>query len=419
MNLEEFMKSGSVQTWLTGLKSSPDLHSTKYHWAGNLKRFCEWAGKTPDQLIEERKEQLRSEDQRERYSAELKVKAFLDYLTEQGKSPNTRKNHFSAIRNFYKRNYYELTFFRGDGPENETVQEGSRAASKDDINKMLEVSNPRIRALLLFLKDTGLAEADCAKLKLKDINVLEQYDVRPLKEVSEIFLLEPPIPIIVKRKKTKRLTITFMGKESLDALKTTLRLRQQGSAELTIRRYDHDEHKLGIGPETLTLESPLFRSYEKFFQRTNMKVNHLSPAAIGVIVRKAAINAGCWKEGFAAHSLRRYFQTNLEMAGTNPNWIKKMMGHALEGSEGPYSRPEVVTLGQAYMKAYSLLAVSEVAAQKSRVESLEAQVAALSVNGHSKSSEIDDLRCRMAEMEKTLENISKFAQKASEKLPEA
>jgi len=43
-----------------------------------------------------------------------KVKAFLDYLTEQGKSRNTRKNHFSAIRNFYKRNYYELTFFRGD-----------------------------------------------------------------------------------------------------------------------------------------------------------------------------------------------------------------------------------------------------------------------------------------------------------------
>jgi len=71
MNKEEFIKSASVQTWLTGLKSRADLHSTKYHWVGNLKRFCEWVGKTPDQLIEERKEQLHSEDQRERHSAEL------------------------------------------------------------------------------------------------------------------------------------------------------------------------------------------------------------------------------------------------------------------------------------------------------------------------------------------------------------
>jgi integrase len=415
---EEFAKSVAVQTWLGGLKTSMDLHSTKYHWLGNLKRFCEWIGKTPDQLIEERKNDLKSEDQRERHRAEMNVKAYINSLATKGLSPNSRKTYFAALRNFYKRNYYELTFFRGDGPEQEVTQEGSRAASKDDIRRMLEVSNPRVRALLLFLKDTGLAEADAAKLKLKDVSVLESQTVRPLKDIGELFLLELPAPIIVKRKKTKRLTITFMGKESLEALKIVLRIRMQGSAELTIRRYKRIEARLGLAPETLTLESPLFRSYEKFFNRKNMAVRHLSPQSISVIVRRAAINAGIWKEGFSAHALRRYFQTSLETAGTNQNWVKKMMGHALEGSEEPYSRPEVATLQEAYKRAYAHLAVSEVAEQKSRVEQLEAQVASLTMNGHAKKSEIDLLERDVAELREMVMKQTATMQRLIEKTKE-
>jgi len=138
----------AVQTWLSGLKTNMGLHSAKYHWVDNLKRFWEWASKAPDQLIEERKIQFRSEDQRERHRTETNVKACMNYLAEQSKSANSLKTYFGAIRNFYKLNYYELTFFRGDGHEEEAPQEGSRAASKDDINRMLELSNPRVKALL-------------------------------------------------------------------------------------------------------------------------------------------------------------------------------------------------------------------------------------------------------------------------------
>jgi hypothetical protein len=235
--------------------------------------------------------------------------------------------------------------------------------------------------------------------------VLEPNDIRAPKDISEIFLLEPPVPIISKRQKTKKLTITFMGKESFDALKTTLRLRQRGAPELTIRRYNRDENHLGIEPETLTLDSPLFRSYEKFFTRKNMKIKHLSPGAISVIVRKAAVSAGVWKIGFSAHALRRHFQTSLESAGVSANWVKKMMGHALGGEEAPYSRPEVAVLQDAYKRAYSQLAVSEIAEQKSRVEMLEAEVASLQMNGHGKTSEIEKIKAELeisTQREKTL-----------------
>jgi integrase len=294
----------SVQYWLDGLKGNVDPHSTRYHWVRCLKRFCDWAGKDPDQLIEERRVQLKSDDPRVQHEAELQLKRYVDHLQKAGLASNSRKNYFTAVRNFYKRNYCELTFFRGDGPSSETTQEGTRAASKEDIRKMVEVVHPRVRALILFLKDTGLAESDAAALKLKDLMVFESADVRPLRDVSEIFTLEPPVPLITRRKKTKRLTITFMGKESLEAVKTTLRVRQQGSPELQMRRYGRVEKKanLGLQPENLTLASPLFRSYEKFFAKKNLPIHHLSPHAISVLVRKSAIQAGVWKEGFSAHA---------------------------------------------------------------------------------------------------------------------
>jgi hypothetical protein len=398
MKDEEFEDSATLKYWLDSLKGNDSSHSTKYIWKHHLKRFCNWADKTPDKLIEERKEQLLNEDKHVQHQTETRVKEFLKALEDQGLAANTRGSYFMAIRNFYKRNYQELYFFRGDGPGNETSQEGVRAASKEDISKMLEVSNPRIRALILFIKDTGFAEADVAKLKLKDLGI---------NDVAELFSLDPPIPLIARRQKTKRRTITFIGKEGWDALKTSLRIRQQGSPELMIRRYNRVEQKLGLLPEMLTLDSPLFRSYEKFFARKDMVIRHLSPHAISVIIRKAAIQASIWKEGFSAHALRRFFQTSLETSGMNQNWIKKMMGHMLNGSEAPYSQPEVSMLREAYVKAYPHLAISEAVEQKSRVEALEAQIEALVLNGKRKDQEIQSLKPltdRIERLEKLIDN---------------
>jgi len=377
MNQVEFDKQFSVKYWMDNLNGKSGPHTTKYIFKRNFKKYCEWIEKTPDQLVEERKQHLKDDDKRVNHLAEMDVKRFLAHLEDKGLSPNTVRGYFMAIRNFYQRNYLELSFFRGDIRFTHTVQEGTRAANKDDIRKMLEVSNPRVRAIILFLKDTGLSESDFAKLKMKDLGV---------KTVPEIFTLETPVPIITRRIKTKRLTITFIGQESLKALINTLKLRQIGDPEL--RRVKKE--KKGLKPEILTLESPLFRSHAKIFMGKD-KIKHLSGKAIGEIIRLAAKKADIWKKGFSAHALRRFFQTNLESAGVPRNWIQKMMGHALSGSEGSYSLPEVDTLRVAYDKAYPHLAITEKAEQKSRVETLEKQVESLMMNGKQKDLRIKQL----------------------------
>jgi len=373
---EDFENFESVKYWMSSLQGKDTVGSTKYGWKLRLRKFCEWLGKTPDELIAERKEEMKNEDDKVRHHAEMVLKSYLKFLEEKGLSPNARRTYFTAIRNFYQRNYVELKFFRRDGPKVMTVTEGSKAANKEDIRKMIEVSKPRVKAMILFLKDTGLSISDTAKLKLKNLG---------LNEVSEIFDAKAPLTIKTNRKKTGTPTVTFLGQEGLDSLRTTLKMRARGSPELKIRRYGRNENKGGIPPEELTLESPLFRSYGKFMQTLKKPtIDALTPNAISVLVRKSAIQSGIWKQGFSAHALRRFFQTSLESAGISKNWIKAMMGHRLEGVEGSYSKPEIEMLKEAYSKSYSHLAITESTEQRSRVEMLEKQVEKLILNGKQK-----------------------------------
>jgi len=407
MDREAFEQQESVKYWMESLPGKDGVHTTKYTWKRNMQRFCEWAGKTPDQLIAERKEEVKSEDSKVQHQKEMLVKRFLKVLEEEcGLSPNTRRTYFSAIRNFFQRNYLPLVFMRREGPPAMRVQEGCRAATKEEIKKMCNVSKPRERALILFIKDSGLAEADVVRMKLKDLGV------HPLgvHSFDEIVALRPPVPIIMNRKKTGAKTLTFIGPEALAALKTTFEIRMRGSPEIKIRRYGAHEIKGGIPPEELTGESPLFRSYGKFLRtlKTKGETYHLTPHAISVLVRKAAISAGVWREGFSAHALRRYFQTTLESVGINQNWIKIMMGHKLPGVEGSYSRPTLEMLMEAYKKAMANLAISEVVEQRSKVEMLEAQVQELLLNGQHKKVEIQKLKNDLASTALLEARISKL-----------
>ncbi len=58
-----------------------------------------------------------------------------------------------------------------------------------------------------------------------------------------------------------------------------------------------------------------------------------------------------------AHSLRKYVQTNLEVAGMNVNWIDQILGHKLINSRDAYSKPTDEQLQEAYTKAYKFLRV--------------------------------------------------------------
>jgi integrase len=364
----------------------------------------------PDEMIAERKEQLKSEDPKVRHTYEHHVKRFVKELESRGLAPNTIKTYYHAIQSFFKRNYLPLELMRGDSPKAESVLEGCRAATKEDIRRMVEVSDPRVRALILFAKDTGLSEADIVKLKIKDLGV---------EKVEDVFKLEPPVPLILRREKSRAPIITFVGQEALSALRTTLDIRMRGSPEIVVRRKytrNNREVTLGYAPESLTLESPLFRSYGKWIKTD--KAKPLTKNALTVIFRKAAIQAGIWKPGFSGHSLRRFFKTSLESAGVPSTWIEIMLGHVYRRLELAYSRPTVEMLRDAYMKAYEALAISEAAITKSQVEWLQQQVEFLNKENITLKEAVEDrehqikmLEARLKEYEEKLRRLEPIEEK--------
>ena len=209
---------------------------------------------------------------------------------------------------------------RGDYPKGESI--GVRRANKQAIFKAVENKRIRnklsVRAMILFLKDSGLRTSDARLMNCGDIQI-------PLERGDNI------IPITKITQKAKIVAKTFIGKEAIDALKEYLKARRKGN-----RR---------IPPETITSNSPLFRTW------IGKEVKRIPRETFCSNVRNAFLRIG--EANISPHSLRKFLQTNLEVSGVNVNWIDQILGHRLINSRDAYSKPTDGQLKEAYAKAYS------------------------------------------------------------------
>jgi len=303
------MRFESVKQWFDGLGTGSS--GTRKVYLNDLIQYCEWVGKTPDQLKEERKQQLKSDDIDVKMTAE---KTLNRYVSSGVKPQNAMARAVAAIRSFYTYNFMELTDKAVKAPR-QTKEKDYRCPTVEDLRKMLEGSNLRDRAILLTLFQTGLREGSLVLLKLKHI--------------KEAFEGKVPTHVSLRAKELKGKYSglechTFLGNDSIEATKKYLEWRKR------------------VKNEQLTDDSFLFTRLDAIGQPLNGQ-------ALIKIVKEACERTGV--EHFSPHDFRRAFQTNLEAAGVPANWVKKMTGHKLSGEENPYSIPKIEQLRESYMKA--------------------------------------------------------------------
>jgi site-specific recombinase XerD len=358
----------AIEYWMKELANRSV--STREKYKSFMVRFCEWQGKTPDQLVEQRKVDLRSTDPKEQRSVESALKGFISYLEEGENSVSTQQVAYAAVRSFFEMNYQPLRMRRGDYPTGESI--GSRVATKDDVKKLLEDASLRIKAMILLLKDTGLRVSDIVRLRYGNL-------AKGLEDDQEF------ISLSLITKKNRIAAKTFVGPEAVDALKEYAEERRKGT-----RR---------IPPEKMGTDSPLFRT------RTP-EVRPLTRSGMSSTITYHAGRIGVDGQ-FSAHSFRKFFQTQLEAAGVHPNWIDQMMGHRLINSRDSYSLPTDQQLKEAYKKAYSQLRVYGRPDVEARISNLEAEleernqiIEALVTNGSDKKTEIESLKRRIQELER-------------------
>ena len=306
-----------MQYWLEETLSKEP--STRKVYINNFTKFLQWLNKTPDEILKERQENLRSTNPKVQRKIESYLIKFIADQKSKGYSPATLQIIFASVRSFFEIHYVPLRMRRGDYPKGESI--GVRRANKKAILKVLESKRNRnkhsMKTIVLFLKDSGLRASDACLMNYGDIQM-------PLERGDEI------IPITKITQKSKIVAKTFIGKEAIDAIKEYLDERRKGNRHLP--------------PETITANSPLFRTW------IGAEVKRIPRETLSSNVRQAFLRIG--EANISAHSLRKFLQTNLEVAGVNVNWIDQILGHRLINSRDAYSKPTDEQLREAYTKAY-------------------------------------------------------------------
>ena len=317
----------AMQYWQSELANKEE--GTKRRYQEYFNEFLSFVGKTPDELIVQRQQDLLNPERKIQRRIESLLLAFLAKKKAEGYAVATRQIYFASIRSFFEIHYFPLIMRKGDYPTGDS--NGVKRATKEAIVKVLSNKHQRnkltIKALMLFIKDSGLRVSDVRRLNYGDI-------------AKQLENGETIIQLNIITEKANLLAKTFIGEEAIQALKEYLEARKQGSKD--------SRH---VEPEILTKDSPLFKVW------TRGEIKRYSRHSLSSLMREAFASVN--ENRMSAHSLRKKLQTDLEKAGINSNWIDQMLGHALINSRDSYSLPTDEELKDAYVKAYEHIRIND------------------------------------------------------------
>lgn len=309
-NLEAY---DSVKRWHLKLRTKSGREtSTQRVWDHYLSIFLEKvAHKDPDELIAQRREHLKSDDQLIRRQHEELVTKFVSELQSQGAPPNTVKTAVAGIRSWYSANYVDLTAI--ETPRGISVRT-VRIPTSEDLRKVCEVAEPMTKAYVLCAKDCGMSISDMLRLSLDWESPLYGSLKQQLTEGRT------PLHLHVVREKTAVSFNTFLGPDAIQVLK-----------------------------EWEPPSKVLFPVTDKTIR------NHLKTAGI-----KAKLNYV-----LQSHSLRKFFSTYLKLAGVNEALVETWMGHSLGAVRGAYFMPQteeavlprIEDMAKVYLENYKAIKV--------------------------------------------------------------
>jgi len=312
--VQRLLESKSVQYWLEGLDQR-----TKKNYLESLPKFISYIKMNPDDMIAQRKEDLKSEDKNTQRKWEHTVKTWYreqyDVAIQEGKSTWTPFSHLRTVLSFFSRNDMPLKFKRKDLPY--PTKKAKRTGLRiEDIKTLYEnVESLRDKALLLTLLQSGLSEIDLCKLNISDV---------PMEKLKEgLVYLEG------YREKTKEPYQTCIGSDACICIERMLKA------------------KVNFEPN-----EPLFLSVHG---------ERMQPRFINESLQPIAQRIGL-KE-FKVKALRDLFHDALLRSRLSADVKDRMMGHMVSGARKHYEISPT-TIIESYQTAYQYLTINHTTHQR-------------------------------------------------------
>ena len=166
----------SVQDFLDSLGNP----RTRKNYSFGLRKFVEWYGKSADEILDLRKEDLTQKvgenliDYRNRaVRFQKEIEKFHGQLLDQGYSLNSARNLTLGIRQLFR--YYQIPITSRTGSDVSRTVQTSRnfPMTIEHVRRMFKVANLKERTILSLAVDLGLRISDFISIKMTDLPSLD------------------------------------------------------------------------------------------------------------------------------------------------------------------------------------------------------------------------------------------------------
>lgn len=321
---EEYLQE-YIQTRGLGEKSYYKLKSMLNH-------YSEYQGLTIHELITEADNEEEQGIRWKRRTLKTRLINYRNYCKENMKL-SSAKAYYKIIRSFYHHHEISIGNLPAWNMNNATVSppiQYNDLPTKDIIRRAVEISEPLMKALLLFLSSTGMSKIDCLSLTVQDyINATYTYHhTNNILDAVQV-MMESDVDIIptfkMRRSKTNKYFVTFCSPESVQAINNYLVLRNEKNKQY------------GRG---LNGADKLFKISESHYQNKFMELNDtLGLGKCGTFNR------------LRGHMLRKFHASNLEKAGMDRYKVNVLQGKSNGAVDDVYFFEDEETLKNEYVKA--------------------------------------------------------------------
>lgn len=336
-----------IKKWLNPKKKSKN---TIKSYLQGMYFYTELIGKTPDELIEEAKNEQKSGVLMEDRLILGYLNDYIDFLEDRDLAPKTIKSYIAAIRSFYKKKYIQIPDL--DLKKAKPMKKNRATPTKEDLQDVLKVCEPLEKAIVLTGISGGLSDVDIIKLKIADFK--NGYD--PVNKITILRLTRQKLGVTADE------FITFLSPEATTAINEYLAYRnRECKVNFTRENNRLDKQKVQNNDGYLFIKKHIRDSY---LETGNEEERKITPSNLIQIYRgiseKARKNTpfGDWNL-IRSHNMRRYFNNVLTNHKCPYLHSEHMMGHVLDSVRSAYFDPNVEELKKSYLECVPYLTIQK------------------------------------------------------------
>jgi integrase len=359
--------------------------NTKKTYLIRLRKYCEFLGKTPTELIDEA---VLEEDKGIRMKDRQIKEHLLDFKTQlqdDGKSYNTLKTYIAVIMGFYHEHEIDTPRIKIKNHELKQQITTNDIVGKKHIKKALKISNVKYRAIILLMSSSGMGSAEVRSLTYKIfLNAISEYYEPPKTEQFNIPL------IVEKLRNNDNLILTWQ----IVRQKTGKPYTTFSTPEATQSLLDYLEERNRENKPIRKIDDPLFLSGSTELDRSAM------------LKYFAELNDTCnfgysgKNRFFTSHKLRKFFASTLTEYHISELYTRWLLGHDLDKTVNAYFKPNIKELKNEYTKIIPKVSIESVEIKRVTTKEYDQLLDKL----RKKDEEITNINKRMAALEGLLGN---------------